>query len=621
MKKLIKWIVGLLAACLGLVIVLAIVAVIFFNSDELKNQLVKKVKAETSADLVIEQDLSLGFFPWIQIETGGVTLSQPESFNSDKSLMKVDQVAASIKLMPLFSGDIEVGSVELSGAELNLMSDRSGRSNIEALVNSKENAKESAKDQQPETEVAEESSGEAGALSLESLQLKDFTLNQYDDSQKLSQSFHLTSLSVNDFKPETTTPITAEGSLKAGETESEWSLAGDLWVGSEFKTFKVSALNAELDGLSEQITSLGLTGDLDLRMADKATKVTHKGVVSLNNQPINVDLDASFSTFKDINVTLSAKRLELEGLLAASGGEKQTTSSGPLDLSPVAEFLRRARIKGQLDIGELVLKNATFNNISAKLNNKGTTLWLNPFAADAFDGHVDTVASVDFASEPLALSVQPNFDNIQIGALLSAFFDMDKLTGLGELDLDMKTKGADLKQMLQNLNGTGKLELKDGSFDGIDIAKLIQTGLSLQALNKDNYSGKTNFANLSSNIKANQGLIELPNFNLNSPLFDLVGKASTNANQETIGGNFQLALKGKLKELVEQKYPKLKGKKLPFELKGTWAEPSASIDIEALLKAEYQDKIDEKKKELEDKVKDELEDKLGDLFKNRKKDN
>lgn len=617
MKKLIKWIVGLLAACLGLVIVLAIVAVIFFNSDELKNQLVKKVKAETSADLVIEQELSLGFFPWLQIETGGVTLSQPESFKSDKNLMKVDQVAASIKLMPLFSGDIEVGSVELSGAELNLMSDRDGRSNIEALVNAKENAE----DQQVETEVAEESSGETGALSLESLQLKDFTLNQYDYNQKLSQSFNLASLSVNDFKPETTTPITAEGSLKAGDTESEWSLAGDLWVGSDFKTFKVSALSAELDGLSEQITSLGLTGDLNLSMAEKATKVTHKGVVNLNNQPINVDLDAGFSTFKDINVTLSAERLELEGLLATSGGEKQQANSGPLDLSPVTEFLQRARIKGQLDIGELVLKNATFNNISAKLNNKGTTLWLNPFAADAFDGHVDTVASVDFASKPLALSVQPNFDNIQIGSLLAAFFDMDKLTGLGELDLDMKTKGADVKQMLQNLNGTGKLELKDGAFDGIDIEKLIQTGLSLKALNKDNYSGKTNFANLSSNIKANQGLIELPNFNLNSPLFDLVGKASTNANKETIGGNFQLALKGKLKELVEEKYPKLKGKQLPFELKGTWAEPSASIDIEALLKAEYQGKIDDKKKELEDKAKDELEDKLGDLFKKRKKDN
>jgi AsmA protein len=71
---------------------------------------------------------------------------------------------------------------------------------------------------------------------------------------------------------------------------------------------------------------------------------------------------------------------------------------------------------------------------------------------------------------------------------------------------------------------------------------------------------------------------------------------------------------------VEEKYPKLKDRKLPFELKGSWTEPKASIDIEAMLKAEYQDKIDKKKDELEDKAKDKLKDKLGDIF-NRKKDN
>ncbi|RDX35193.1 AsmA family protein [Kangiella sp. HD9-110m-PIT-SAG06] len=613
MKRLFKWILGLLGTFVALILVLGIVAVIFFNSDELKNQLVKKVKAETSADLVIEQELSLGFFPWLQVETGGVILSQPESFKSNKNLMKVDQVAASIKLMPLFSGDIEVGSVELSGAELNLMRDKSGRSNIEALVNAEAKQAEAVSDETTDTE-----SSEPGALSLDSLSLKDFTLNQFDYGGKLSQSFHLTSLTVDDFKPESTTLVSAKGSLQAGETQSEWGLSGDLWVGSDFKQFKVSKLNAELDGLSEQLQTIGLTGNLELSMEEKTTKLQHQGNVDLNGQPINIQLNAGFSTFKDIDVKLSTERLDLENFLAATGGEKAPKQSEVADLSPVADFLKRARIKGQLDVGQLILKNATFNNVSANLRNKGTTLFLDPFKADAFQGHMETIASVNFASQPLALSVQPDFDNIQIGDLLAAFFELDKLSGLGELDLDMKTKGADVKQMLQNLNGTGNLTLSDGAFNGIDIEKLIQSGLSLKSLNKENYSGKTNFANLSSNIKANQGLIELPDFKLNSPVFDLVGKASTNANQESLAGNFQLILKGKLKEVVEQKYPKLKDKKLPFELKGTWAEPKASIDIEAMLKAEYQGKIDEKKKELEDKAKDELKDKLGDIF-NRKK--
>ena len=406
MKRLFKWILGLLGTLVALILVLGIVAVIFFNSDELKNQIVKKVKAETTADLVIEQELSLGFFPWLQVETGGVTLSQPTTFNSDKQLLKVDQVAASIKLMPLLSGDIEVGSVELSGAELNLLRDKSGRSNIEALVN--------AKDSQPATsEDTSDSSSKPGALSLDSLSLNDFTLNQYDYNQQLSQSFHLTSLEVSDFKPESVTPVTAEGSLKAGDSQSEWGLSGDLWVGADFKQFKVSQLDAELEGLSKQLQNIGLTGDLELSMENKTTKLSHKGKVDLNGQPINLELNAGFSTFKDIDVKLSTERLELENFLAATGGEKAPAQSGALDLSPVADFLKRARVKGQLEVGELILKNVTFSNVSANLRNKGTTLFLDPFKADAFQGHMETIASVNFASQPLALSVQPDFDNIQ----------------------------------------------------------------------------------------------------------------------------------------------------------------------------------------------------------------
>ncbi|AOE50645.1 AsmA family protein [Kangiella sediminilitoris] len=612
MKKLFKWILGIVGTFITLILILGIIAFFVFDSEDIKKQLVKQVKQSTTADLAISQELSLGFFPWLQIETGGVSLSQPANFKSDKPLLTIDDVAASIKLLPLISGDIEVGSVTLSGTEVNMITDSSGRSNFKAMMDAQGN----------KGAQAEESGSEKSAtkqLSLESLSLTDVTFNQFDES-RLSQSFQLKQFEVQNFKPEVSTPISAEGSLTADGKQSKWGLTGNLWVGSDFKQIKIDTLTTELEGVSEQFRSISLNGDLDMQLDNDATRLNHKGVLKLNGQPVNLDLKSAFGDLTELNATLSANRIELAGLMASTGTPKQAKSSQDMDLSPVANFLKGARIKGQLDVKEFVLKNATFTDVSANLSNQGAKLILNPFKANAFQGHVETVASVNFAANPLALAVQPQFESIQIGDLLAAFFEVEKLSGLGELDLDMKTQGAGVKQMLQNLNGTGKLELSDGSFNGIDVAKLIETGLTLQALNKENYSGKTSFANLSSSIRANKGLIELPDFNLNSPLFDLVGKASTDANKETVSGKFQLMLKGRLKEAMENKYPKLKAKALPFELKGTWAEPSASIDIEALLKAQYQDKVDEKKKELEDKAKEELEDKLGDIFK-RKKDN
>lgn len=618
MKILLKWSLRLVIAVVALFIVAAVALMIFFNSEQLKTTLTKQVKEKTGSELVIEQDLSLSFFPWLAIETGGISLSQPPAFPQNNPALTVGAVSASIKLMPLFRGDIEVGAVTVSDATLNMTTGPQGKSNLQAFTE----ALQKADSKQDTQQTASES--QPMELSLQKLELNNFTVNQFDASNKLGQSFTLDQLMIEDFRPGEFRPVSAKGKIasEANAGSIKWALGGDLKVGKDFKQFDVQKMDATVENVSKTIQKIGLAGSLSVAMADKSTQIEQQGTVTLNDQPVKLKASAALGDINDIKVSLNADTLTLDQFMATSG-KKDTEAQPAADLSPVADFLKQSRIQGELAIGSLNLKNTKFTQVSAKLFNKGATLHLDPFNAQAFQGSLATTASVDFASKPLALAVQPDLKNIQIGDLLAAFFDFERLSGLGGLDLDMKTKGADAKQMLQNLNGTGHINLSDGALMGIDIEKLIASGLSLQSLNKESYSGKTVFAGLKGDIKANNGIIDLSNFAINSPVFDLVGKATTDANKESIGGNFQLVLKGVLKEQVETKYPKLKDKKLPFELKGTWAEPKANIDYEAILKAEYQGKIDEKKEELEDKAKKELEDKVDDKLKDflrRKKD-
>ncbi|MBD3652969.1 AsmA family protein [Kangiella sp.] len=613
MKTLFKWSLRLIIAVVVLFIVAAVALMIFFNSDQLKTTLTKQVKEKTGAELVIEQDLSLTFFPWLAIETGGISLSQPPLFPDQNPALTIDAVSASIKLMPLFSGDIEVGAVSVSDATLNMTQGPQGKSNLQAFTE----ALQKAESESTEQEASAES--KTMELSLQKLELNNFTVNQFDANNKLSQSLTLEQLMIEDFRPGEFRPVTASGKIasEVNKPVMKWAVAGDLKVSSDFKQIDLQKMEATVDNVSSSVQSVGLKGLLSVSQANQSTQIEHKGTVTFDNQSAQLTVSAGLGRLNDIKVSVSADSLTLDQFMATSG-EKETKAQAEADLSPVADFLKQSRIQGDLTIGSLNLKNTQFTQVSAKLYNKGATLHLDPFKAQAFQGNLATTASVDFASKPLALAIQPDLNNIQIGDLLAAFFDFERLSGLGALDLDMKTKGADVKQMLQNLNGTGHINLSDGALMGIDIEKLITSGLSLQSLNKENYSGKTVFAGLKGDLKANNGVIDLSNFAINSPVFDLVGKAMTDANKESIGGSFQLVLKGALKEQVEAKYPKLKDKKLPFELKGTWAEPKANIDYEAILKAEYQGKIDEKKEELEDKVKDELEDKLGDFLKKKR---
>ncbi|WP_018625156.1 AsmA family protein [Kangiella aquimarina] len=615
MKTLFKWSLRLIIAIVALFIVAAVALIIFFNSDQLKTTLTNQVKEKTGAELVIEQDLSLSFFPWLAIETGGITLSQPPGFTQDKPALEIGAVSASIKLLPLISGDIEVGAVSLTDATLNMTKGPQGKSNLQAFTEALQKKSEA------DTAQGTSTTKEALELSLQKLELTNFTVNQFDAKNTLSQSFTLEQLMVEDFNPGEFRPVLASGRIagEANKPDMKWALAGDLKVSKDFKQIDLQKMDASVDNVSATIQSIALTGVLSVAQGD-STLIEHKGTAALDGQKIQLNASAGLGKVNDIKVSLSADSLTLDQFMATSS-KKEVEAKPTADLSPIADFLKQSRIQGDLTIGSLNLKNSKFTDVTAKLFNKGATLHLDPFKAKAFQGELATTASVDFASKPLALAVQPDLNNIQIGDLLAAFFDFERLSGLGALDLDMKTKGSDAKQMLQNLNGTGHINLSDGALMGIDIEKLIASGLSLQSLNQEAYSGKTVFAGMKGDLKANNGVIDLSNFAINSPVFDLVGKATTDANKESIGGSFQLVLKGALKEQVEAKYPKLKDKKLPFELKGTWAEPKANIDYEAIIKAEYQGKIDEKKEELEDKVKDELEDKLGDFLKKKKKDN
>lgn len=616
MKTLFKWSLRLIIAVVALFIVAAVALIIFFNSDQLKTTLTNQVKEKTGAELVIKQDLSLSFFPWLAIETGGISLSQPPAFNQDKPALEIGGVSASIKLLPLISGDIEVGGVLLTDATLNMTQGPQGKSNLQAFTE--------ALQKKDKTDGVQDTSatGDPLDLSLQKLELNSFTINQYNTSNKLNQSYTLEQLVIEDFRPGEFRPVIANGKIarEVNQSVMKWALAGDLKISKDFKQIDFQNMDASVDNVSSTIQSIGLKGVLSVSQGKDSTLIEHKGAVTLDSQKVQVNASAGLGKINDIKVSLKADSLTLDQFMATSSKTKVEEKQAA-DLSPVADFLKQSRIQGDLAIGSLKLKNTQFTDVSAKLFNKGATFHLDPFKAKAFQGSLATIASVDFASKPLALAVQPDLSNIQIGDLLAAFFDFERLSGLGALDLDMKTKGTDVKQMLQNLNGTGHINLSDGALMGIDIEKLIASGLSLQTLNRENYSGKTVFAGMKGDLKANNGVIDLSNFAINSPVFDLVGKATTDANKESIGGNFQLVLKGALKEQVEAKYPKLAGKNLPFELKGTWTEPAANIDYEALLKAEYQGKIDEKKEELEDKVKDELEDKLGDIFKKKKKDN
>jgi uncharacterized protein involved in outer membrane biogenesis len=152
--KAVKIILAVLAAVTALLVVAAVVVGALFDPNDYKGVATDAFTARTGRTLVVEQDLELSFFPWLAVETGGITIGNAAGFeaaggagaapgappgNSSRDLpfATIERAAARVKLMPLLSRKVEIGIVELDGLHLNLARDAERRGNWQDLLDAR----------------------------------------------------------------------------------------------------------------------------------------------------------------------------------------------------------------------------------------------------------------------------------------------------------------------------------------------------------------------------------------------------------------------------------------------------------------------------------------------------
>jgi AsmA protein len=120
-------------AVLALLAAGAIIVATTFDPNDYKGYVTDAFVARTGRTLVIDQDLELGFFPWLAVETGGITVGNAPQFG-ERPFATVERAAARVKLMPLLRREIELGTIELDGLALDLARDAQRRGNWQDLL-------------------------------------------------------------------------------------------------------------------------------------------------------------------------------------------------------------------------------------------------------------------------------------------------------------------------------------------------------------------------------------------------------------------------------------------------------------------------------------------------------
>src|SRR5437879_13499097 len=129
----------LLAA--GAIVVLVVLAIALvaptFDPNKHKPEIAAAVKDKTGRTLAIEGNLALTFFPSIGIAVGKTSLSEP---NGRGIFARFDDARMSLALLPLFSRQVVINRVTLSGLTADLVKRKDGKTNFDDLLNAPERA-------------------------------------------------------------------------------------------------------------------------------------------------------------------------------------------------------------------------------------------------------------------------------------------------------------------------------------------------------------------------------------------------------------------------------------------------------------------------------------------------
>lgn len=284
MGKALKW---LAAIVLGLVIIAGIavgILLALLDEDTLKGQLTRVAHDATGGELKIDGELGLSLYPQL-----GVAVEQVHFTPRDEQepLASIATMRLGVDFMPLFSGQISVGEINLQGLQLNLLRATDGSGNWENLSAS-EPATPPANAKVPQSTETTAAEASTMTLAISQLQITDTDIH-YRDLQS-GEDYHL-----GDFNLNSQGVNLAGGSFPANISFKVDSKSPQLQLGFELDTQLSGDLQAQILELQSTKATIDIVGEptgnipLNLELAANARIDLQKDIASLQNLAITLD--------------------------------------------------------------------------------------------------------------------------------------------------------------------------------------------------------------------------------------------------------------------------------------------------------------------------------------------
>ena len=610
-----------LAVVIVVLIVIAIAVPLLVPADAYRGRIVQAVQSATGRELRIEGPLSFSILPSVAIEANNVALSNAPGA-TPKDMMTLGKLQVGLELFPLLSGDVEIDRFVLVDPVVHLAIDKAGHPNWDFSTSPPQAPPAAGQAAKPEAQAQAQSQAQSlRQLRLGKIELTNGTIDYSDARTGAHQEFSKISLTVKlpslddpaaidgsvDWRGKTVKVSfaaekpralmgTGSGALKASVSSDPLTVAYDgsvtgggpalqfagtvdlnipslrdlaTWAGNPLPakqgglgTFSIKGkLQGTTDNLAVsdvKITLDSIHGTGNLSVAAAGAKPTIKGQLDIDK--LDLDPYAGGSAAKPPGATQPAPG-------AAPAQPENGWSTEPIDFSP----LKAANLDFALSAGAIHYKKLDIGKSALRIRIQDGKLAADLSQLTLYDGSGKGSIAVDAAGSVPTVEASFDLAGVQAGPLLSAAIDFTRLTGVGNLNFSLTTRGNSQRELVGALGGKGALAFKNGTIKGLDLLAMVKN-VTQSFTAASGGSGETAFTDLGGTFTIANGILKNDDLALKSPVLAASGSGTVDLPQRRIDYRVQ----------PDVNIPGL-NVAVPVLITGPWSNVSYQPDLKGIL--------------------------------------
>lgn len=241
--------------------------------------------------------------------------------------------------------------------------------------------------------------------------------------------------------------------------------------------------------------------------------------------------------------------------------------------NPYPEWLTGALVANvDLEVGAMSIPALEVYNIKTKLRATSKEIRLEPFSADLYGGHTEGMLMLN-NQQPVQYVMKQKASGVQVRPMMQDLFRNGTIAGKGDVELSFTTTGANRQELTESLSGSLNMNVKDGSWYGINIRELMKAAAASDGtgvLKLTSTDGGTPFDTFEFKSKIDNGVSKhSSNSHFTSPSVGMAAKGETNLYSGRMSEDINL-LSNNGKDT------------LPLRITGTMDNPAISLNYQKI---------------------------------------